>query len=77
MSVLALQDHLDELERLGGKINSEDLAADFDVEYFQKLLNRFAECGQGIAQDVAAFSMHLQEAQTRAEAIAAGEFVGG
>jgi chromosome segregation ATPase len=70
-SVLALQDDLYELERLGGKINSEDLSVDFDVEYFQKLIARFAECGQRLATEMAAFSSHLQEAQARAEATAA------
>jgi len=70
-SVLALQDHLNELERLGDKITSEDLAADFDVEYFQKLLARFAESGQRVAAEMSVFSSHLQEAQMRAEATAA------
>jgi hypothetical protein len=71
-SVLALQEHLSELERVGGKINSEDLSGDFDVEYIQKLLARFAECGQRIADEMTNFSAQLQEAQTRAETITAG-----
>src|SRR5688572_10012973 len=69
-SVLALQGHLNELERVGAKINSADLTADIDVEYIQKLLNRFAECGQGISEEVSNFSMHLQDAQSRAESVA-------
>ena len=44
-SVLALQNHLTELERLGGKINSIDMASDVEVDFIQKLLMRFAECG--------------------------------
>ena len=69
-SVLALQGHLSELERLGGKINSTDMTGDIDVEHIQKLLNRFAECGQGISEEVQNFSMNLQDAQARAEGVA-------
>src|SRR5688572_25720393 len=69
-SVLALQNHLNELERVGAKINSADLTADIDVEFIQKLMNRFAECGQGISEEVQNFSMHLQDAQARAEGVA-------
>jgi hypothetical protein len=69
-SVLALQDHLSELERVGARINSTDLTAEIDVEFIQKLMNRFAECGQGLSDEVMNFSMHLQDAQARAESIA-------
>jgi hypothetical protein len=69
-SVLALQNHLNELERVGAKINSTDLTVDIDVEFIQKLMNRFAECGQGISEEVQNFSMHLQDAQARAESVA-------
>jgi hypothetical protein len=69
-SVLALQDHLSELERIGARINSMDLTADIDVEHIQKLMNLFAACGQGISEEVSNFSMHLQDAQARAESVA-------
>jgi len=69
-SVLALQHHLSELERVGAKINSTNLTGDIDVEFIQKLMNRFAECGQGISEEVQNFSMHLQDAQARAESVA-------
>src|SRR6185503_9309621 len=69
-SVLALQNHLSELERVGAKINSTDLTGDIDVEHIQKLMNRFAECGQGISLEVHNFSLHLQDAQARAESVA-------
>jgi hypothetical protein len=71
-AVLALQNHLTELERVGAKINSADLTAEIDVEYIQKLMTRFAECGQGISEEVNNLSMHLREATTRAEGVAQG-----
>lgn len=71
-SVLALDDFLSELERIGTKINSTDMSADFDLDYVQKLLSRFTECGQGVTQEVSNLSKQLQEAQTRAEAVAHG-----
>jgi uncharacterized phage infection (PIP) family protein YhgE len=69
-SVLALQDHLAELERIGGKITSADMTAEVDVELIQKLLMRFAECGQRVSDEVKNLSLHLKQAQTRAETIA-------
>jgi chromosome segregation ATPase len=69
-SVLALDHYLSELERVGAKINSTDMTSDFDVEYLQKLMNRFTECGQGVSDEVANLSTQLHEARTRAEAIA-------
>ncbi len=69
-SVLALDGHLSELERVGEKINSTDMTSDFDIEHIQKLMARFAECGQGIAEEVSNLSRQLQEAQTRAEGVA-------
>ena len=69
-SVLALDDHLAELERVGTKINSTDMTSDFDIEFVHKLMTRFAECGQGISEEIGNFSAHLQEAQSRAEAVA-------
>src|SRR5438105_3892007 len=71
-SVLALDNYLAELERTGTKINSTDMTSDFDGEYIQKLMTRFAECGQGIAQEVTNLSTELQQAQARAEAVAQG-----
>jgi chromosome segregation ATPase len=69
-SVLALDNYLSELERVGSKINSTDMSSDFDIEYVQKLMARFAECGQGVSEEVTHLSTHLQEARTRAEAVA-------
>jgi Skp family chaperone for outer membrane proteins len=71
-SVLALDNYLTELERVGTKINSTDMTSDFDVEYIQKLMTRFAECGQGISEEVTNLSTQLQAAQARAESVAQG-----
>jgi chromosome segregation ATPase len=71
-SVLALDNHLSELERIGAKINATDLSGDFDLDHLQKLLSRFAECGRGISEEVTSLSAHLQDAQTRAEGVARG-----
>jgi chromosome segregation ATPase len=69
-SVLALDQHLSELERVGSKINSTDMNGDFDIDYIRKLMGRFSECGQGVTEEVANLSGHLQAAQTRAESVA-------
>ena len=69
-SVLALDQYLSELERVGQKINSTDMTSDFDVDYIQKLMTRFSESAQGVSREVTNLSTHLNEARTRAEAIA-------
>jgi chromosome segregation ATPase len=71
-SVLALDNYLAELERVGTRINSTDMTSDFDFEYIQKLMARFAECGQGISDEVTNLSTQLRQAQARAEDIARG-----
>jgi len=71
-SVLALQSHLSELERVGSKINAMDMTSDIDVEHVQKLLAHFAECGQGVSDEVSQLSLHLQQARERAESVAEG-----
>ena len=71
-SVLALDNYLAELERIGAKINSTNMTSDFDLEYIHKLMTRFAECGQGVSNEVTNLSTQLQEAQSRAEAVAQG-----
>ena len=69
-SVLRLENHLAELERVGGKITSMEVSSDVDLEHMQKLLSLFAECGEEISEEVRNLSMQLQQAQSRAEAIA-------
>src|SRR6476646_7653339 len=69
-SVLSLDQHLSELDRVGMKINSTDMTGDFDTEYIETLMARFAACGQCVAEEVANLSTHLREAQVRAQAVA-------
>jgi hypothetical protein len=71
-SIVAVDAHLSELERVGAKINSTNIAGDVDLEYVQQLMSRFAECGQNVSGEMTNFSMQLQEAQARAEAVAQG-----
>ena len=71
-SVLALDHQLAELVRIGEKINSTDMSSDIDVDFIQKQMARFAECGQSISEEVSNLSMHLQQAQSRAEVVAQG-----
>lgn len=71
-SVVALDNYLTELERVGTKINTTNMASDVDIEYIQKLMSRFAECGQSISEEVTNLATQLREAQARAEAVAQG-----
>ena len=71
-SVIALQNYLAELERIGAKINSADMTSDVDIDYIQKLMTRFAECGQGVSDELSNLSKQLQEARERAEGVAQG-----
>jgi hypothetical protein len=48
------------------------MTSDFDVEYIQKLMTRFAECGQSVSEEVTHLSTQLHEARARAEAVAQG-----
>jgi chromosome segregation ATPase len=70
--VLALDSYMTELERIGARINSIDMTSDCDVEFVQKLMTRFTECGQGVAAEVSNLAAQLHEAQARAEAVSEG-----
>jgi hypothetical protein len=71
-SVATLDNLLSELERVGKKINGTDMSGDVDLEHVQKLMARFAECGQGLAQEIGTLSAKLREAQDTAQSIAQG-----
>jgi hypothetical protein len=66
-SVLVLDSYLSEIVRLGDKIQNMDLKSDFDFEQAQKLMNRFAECGQGVSDQVVRLSQELTTARAAAE----------
>jgi hypothetical protein len=71
-SVTALDTYLAELERVGTKINGIDMGSDVDLEFIQKLMTHFAECGEGVSREVTNLSMQLQQSQLRAQEIAQG-----
>ena len=68
-SVIALDAHFANLERLGGKLEEIKLKSDTDFEQARKLLAHFAECGEGITEQISNLSKFLSEAQVRASAI--------
>ncbi len=69
-SVLALDSHLTELERVGERIIEARMKSEFDFEQVRKLMVRFAEYGEGISKEIGELSQHLNEARTRAESVA-------
>lgn len=69
-AVLSLDSCILELVRLGDKISEMELRSEFDFEQVQKLMNRFTQCGQGVADGVAQLSMSLNEARNLADAAA-------
>lgn len=71
-SVLALDGYLADLERIGAKIGESSMKTEFDLAQIRRLMARFAECGQGVSDEVTNLSRHLNEARARAEKIAEG-----
>jgi len=71
-AVVALDAYFTELERLGNKINSFDMKTEFEFAQAQRLMARFAECGQGVSAEVMNLSNYLNEARIRADALAQG-----
>jgi chromosome segregation ATPase len=69
-TVIALDGYFSELSRLGARIEETELKSDSDFEQMQRLMNLFAECGQGVSDEVVALSTALNEARTQAEAAA-------
>jgi hypothetical protein len=69
-SVVALDSHFSELERLSAQIEKMDMSSDFDIERAQQMMNRFAECGQEVSTEIVKMSERLNEARMRAEASA-------
>jgi hypothetical protein len=69
-AAIALDEYFAELERLGGKLNSLEMKSEFDFEHAEKLMARFAECGQGVSDEVTNLAAHLNEARAKAEVIA-------
>ena len=71
-AVLALDSYFGDLDRLGAKINDLELKSEFDFEQAERMMTRFAECGQGVADEMIKLSTFLNEARVRAEKSAEG-----
>jgi chromosome segregation ATPase len=69
-SVLSLDHHFGELERLSHKIGDLKLKSDGDFEQARRLMKHFAEHGEGTSQEIVELSKQLQNARERAEAAA-------
>lgn len=73
-AALALDSDFEELERLAGQIDRNELESDQDFEHVTRLLGRFAECGGRIGAGVQRLAQELEQARVRAEK--AAELVG-
>ncbi len=69
-AVLALDNHFSELVRLASKIDSLGMKSDSDFEQAERLMQHFAERGEGVATEVAAMSKALNDSRVQAEAAA-------
>lgn len=69
-AVVDLDNSFSELLRLGEMIEELDMKSNFDFEHAQRLINRFAERGQILTDQVAIMSTALSEARVQAEATA-------
>jgi chromosome segregation ATPase len=69
-TVVALDAYFENLARIGAKLDEIKIKSDSDVEQARKFLARFAECGQGITDEVTKLSTHLNDARARASEIA-------
>ncbi len=66
-SVLKLDNYFSELVRLGEKIETIDLKSDFDFDQVERLVRYFAECGEGVSQEVVVMSQALSDLRGQAE----------
>ena len=66
-AVISLDTYLAEISRLGAKIESLNFNLDADCEQAERLLTRFAECGESVAAEVARLSSALTAARAQAD----------
>lgn len=67
-TVLALDTHIAELERISQKLEELPMKSDFDFQQARKLLALFAEHGEGVTSEVHQLAARLNETQVRAAA---------
>lgn len=69
-SVLSLDEHFQELDRLSSQIGACDMMSEFDLERSRKQMNRFTECGQLVSVEITNLAGLLNESRLQAEASA-------
>ncbi|WP_413289206.1 hypothetical protein [Bdellovibrio sp. HCB337] len=69
-AIVKLDNYFSEMVRLGQKIDTMDLKSDFDFEQAERLIKLFAECGEGVSEEVINMSNALTELRAQAEAAA-------
>jgi hypothetical protein len=70
LSVLTLDAHLADLDRLGAKIESLEMESDFDFEQAQKNIELFSKAGEAVSAEIGVMAKALHEARQQAENIA-------
>lgn len=68
-SVQNLDQHSQNLERIGSQIASLEMRSEFDFEHAERLMLRFAEAGEGLSNEVEILATELQEVRLKAEAV--------
>jgi chromosome segregation ATPase len=68
-TVIALDHHFSELERIGAMISDMKLRTDSEFEYGRRLMGYFAEAGEGVTAEITQLSKLLNEARARAEQV--------
>lgn len=66
-SVLNLDTHFSDLERLSARIEEMELKTDFDMNQVRQLMTRFSESAQAVSTEIVELASRLEEARTRAE----------
>lgn len=69
-SVLKLDNHFTELDRLSALIHEIEIKSEFDVSQLRKLMGLFSEHGEAVGVEVAEMAKQLNESRMRAEASA-------
>lgn len=69
-AVVALDNHLSDLNRLGTKIEAMELQSDFDFEQAQRHIDLFAKAGQSVSDEIVTMATALNDARAQAEAMA-------
>jgi chromosome segregation ATPase len=69
-SVLSVDNHVNQLERLSERISEMKLNTEADYEQARKLMGHFAEHGEAVSTEIVELSKLLLSTRTRAEAAA-------